>query len=70
MQSSNLLTDGRVDLTEIEPMSIKTRRVALLLTVQELADIAGVSTDEVVAFEQGDDIEAKAKVKILVALGG
>ena len=52
------------------PISIRTRRIALLLTTQELADKAQVSVEDVVALEDGMNIPEKEKVKIMVALGG
>ena len=53
-----------------ELIGIRTRRIALMLTTQELADKAQVGVEDVIAFEDGMNIPDKAKVKILVALGG
>ena len=53
-----------------EPIGIRVRRIALMMTTKELADKAQVGVEDVIAFEDGMNIPEKVKVKILVALGG
>lgn len=49
------------------PELVKSRRLALGLSQQELAEVAGVDTDTVIKFEQGLDI-GDISILSLVAL--
>ena len=53
-----------------EPVSIRTRRIARMLTIKELAEQAQVEEKYVAMFEVGLDIKETDKGKILAALGG
>ena len=58
------------ELQKEEPVSIRTRRIALMLTIKELAEKAQVEEKFVAMFEVGLDIPEMEKGKILAVLGG
>ena len=58
------------ELQTEEPLSIRTWRIARMLTIKELAEKAQVEEKFVAMFEVGLDINETDKGKILAVLGG